>query len=134
MHANVELIFNATTSKDFTICYFISQSYLKYRCYSCPRNFLIFEKIQNIYIFEAGPWPVTSPHYMKKCIRNCNSTTESENMLDHFHNDEIDKKKYIFAIQVILTITTIASAILFLSVKLKFCKCLQFPIQRRQSQ
>ena len=92
---------------------------------------MFIEKIKNYILlyFKAATWHGTSPHYMKKCIRDCIQTIESDIMSDHFHNEDIDKTKYIYATSIILTIVTMASAILFLSVKLNLRRT-----ERRRSQ
>ena len=67
-------------------------------------------------------------------MSNCNPTAESETLLNHFHNEDIEKRQHVFTLSILLTVLTIASAILFITVKLKLCARYQTVIQNRQSQ
>ena len=124
MHKNGGIFRNETTSKKF--------SELTFR----PENVHISRNLTNNYFLadSIATWHGTSPHYMKKCMRNCNPTVESEILLDHFHNDDIENKQHIFTISIVLTMVTIASAIFFLAAKLKLGQRNQSAIQRTQSQ
>ena len=97
--------------------------------------FIVRETPKQIFKADSiATWHETSPHYMMKCMRNCNPTVESEILLDHFHNDDIENKQHIFTISIVLTVVTIASAIFFLAAKLKLGQRNQSAIQRKQSQ
>ena len=83
------------------------------------------------------PWPDSlggTPDYMKNSGENCTKATESNNMLDHFHREDIQRSQSYFVILLAVTILSIGSAAFFIAAKLQMCKISQASDHERQTE